>query len=108
MEKWGVSPAFIVSLFGADFTIDDYCQGLELIHRFGLEADVCINKWDLNPAMADAIARTTASNGARVAGRVRYDDTVTKAQVDARTVVECECEAADDIRNLWFNLESNA
>lgn len=33
MDKWGVSPALIVSLYGTDFTIDDFCQGLELIHR---------------------------------------------------------------------------
>ena len=59
------------------------------------------NKWDLNASMAGRIEERAAAQGARIAGRVRYDPGVTAAQVRARAVVEIGGGAAEDIRQLW-------
>ncbi len=74
---------------------------LAVARHFGIPAAVCVNKWDLNPGMAERIETLAAGRGARIAGRVRYDPTVTTAQIRARAVVEVGGGAARDIRALW-------
>ncbi len=74
---------------------------LALARHFGVPAGVCVNKWDINPEMTRRIEDMARTAGAQVAGRIRYDAGVTSAQVAARTVVETECPAALDIRELW-------
>jgi MinD superfamily P-loop ATPase len=74
---------------------------LELAAHFGVSAAVCVNRWDLNPEGAESIEAHARDHGARVAGRIRYDAAVTRAQVEGRTVVELGGAAADDIRVLW-------
>ena len=53
----------------------------------------------------DQIESDARHRGAVIAGRIRYDTTVTRAQVEGRTVVELGGDAADDIRNVWKNLQ---
>ena len=78
---------------------------LQLTQHFGIPAMICVNKWDLNPSMTERIERMAEARGATVAGRVRYDTTVTAAQVRAQAVVECESAAADDVRALWESVK---
>lgn len=77
---------------------------LALTRHFGIPTSVCINKWDINPAMSEQIENKARQSGARVLGRVRYDPAVTKAQIQKRTVVETDAPCAEDIRNLWKQL----
>lgn len=81
---------------------------LRLTRHFQIPAAVCVNKWDVNPRMTALIERTTREGGAAVAGRIRYDEQVTAAQLEARAAVEFDCAAADDIRDLWRRLCSIA
>ncbi len=37
MVKFGVSPAFIVSLYGTQFSVDDFCNGLDVVKELGFE-----------------------------------------------------------------------
>ena len=50
--------------------------------------------------------RKATVGGAMAAGRVRYDRQVTAAQIHAQSAVEYECEAANDIRDLWRGLNN--
>lgn len=77
---------------------------LSLARHFSIPAAVCVNKWDLNPAMADAIERRAAELGARPVGRVRYDRTVTLALMRQLAVVELDAPSAPDIRIAWNEL----
>jgi MinD superfamily P-loop ATPase len=74
---------------------------LTLTRQLEVPAAVCVNKWDVNPEIADRIERTAAARGAAVMGRVRYDPRVTAAQVEAKTVVEVGGTSATDMRKLW-------
>jgi len=70
--------------------------------HFDVPAAVCVNKWDLNPEVADAIEDQAKALGLAVLGRVRYDGAVTEAQVRGKAVVELDhSPAADDIRIVW-------
>jgi len=77
---------------------------LALARHFGIPVSVCVNKWDLNPEMASRVEVRAVSRGARIAGRVRYDRSVTAAQLQAMAAVELGGPAAEDIRNLWDSL----
>lgn len=54
---------------------------LGLTRHFQIPAAVCVNKWDINPDMTERIEENAAGLGARIAGRIRYDNAVTQAQI---------------------------
>jgi MinD superfamily P-loop ATPase len=79
----------------------------ELARHFRVPAAVCVNKWDLNPAMSEAIEKEASEEGITPAGRIRYDRAVTAAQVAGKNVLEYpNSGAAEDITNLWAKVVS--
>lgn len=77
---------------------------LALAKHFCVPASVCVNKWDINPALTMEIELAARAAGARVTGRVRYDPEVTKAQMQALSPVETAAPCAADIANIWNTL----
>ncbi len=77
---------------------------LSLARHFQIPASICVNKWDINPDMTVRIEERAVKLGAKIAGRIRYDSAVTKAQIQQKAVVEIETPGADDIRKLWQHL----
>jgi MinD superfamily P-loop ATPase len=84
----------------------DLTRVLSLARHFGIPAAVCINRWDLCPERASALEELAVSEGAELAGRIRYDPSVTVAQVQGRPVVELGGPAADDVSLVWENVRS--
>jgi MinD superfamily P-loop ATPase len=78
---------------------------LELATHFKIPVAMCVNRWDINPEAADRIEAHGRDHGAVIAGRIRYDPAVTRAQVAGRTVVEIGGAAADDISSVWDCLQ---
>jgi len=78
---------------------------LSLTRHFKVPAAVCVNKWDLNPEMTERIEDKARRSGARIVGRIRYDRSVTLAQMQAKAVVETNASSAEDIRNIWDQLD---
>ncbi len=77
-----------------------------LARHFQTPAVVCINKWDLNTAMSDAIETYAPAMGVTPVGRIRYDRAVTAAQLAGKTILEYAKEGvADDVRLVWSNVE---
>jgi MinD superfamily P-loop ATPase len=78
---------------------------LDLTRHFRIPALICVNKYDLNPSMADRIEHCAVEHGARPVGRIHYDRTVTQAQIQGKAVVECsDSTAANEIRSIWRNV----
>lgn len=74
----------------------------ELTRHFGIPAMVCVNKWDLHPTLAGEIETDALGRGMKVAGRVRYDKAVAKAQVVGTSVVEYTGGAiTEEIKSVW-------
>jgi MinD superfamily P-loop ATPase len=113
----GTGCAVIAAISGADTALiiteptmsgaHDMERVLELTRYFDVPTMVCVNKWDLNPDMTGKIEQLAERVGSRVAGRIRYDCSVTSAQIKAQTVIETGAEAADDIKRIWENLNFN-
>jgi MinD superfamily P-loop ATPase len=78
---------------------------LSLSGHFGIPAVVCVNKWDLNPEMAERIEKMASGMNAFPAGRIRYDPEFTRAQMLAKTVIDTEAPGSEDIRCLWKALD---
>jgi MinD superfamily P-loop ATPase len=114
----GIGCPVIASVTGASLVLvvtepslsgkHDMERVLSLTRHFNIPAFVCLNKWDINPGLADEIERQAISIGAAPAGRVRYDRCVTSAQIAAQTVVEQGGPAAEDIKALWNGIEEKA
>jgi MinD superfamily P-loop ATPase len=51
--------------------------------------------------MTERIEALALRAGARIAGRIRYDNAVTAAQMLGKAVVETEAPSAGDIRRVW-------
>ncbi len=77
---------------------------LGLARHFQIPAAVCVNKWDINPDMTRRIEAKAKASGASIAGRIRYDGAVTRAQILQKTVVETAAACASDIADLWKHL----
>jgi MinD superfamily P-loop ATPase len=100
----GTSAALIVvepTLSG----IHDMKRVVTLTKHFQIPTLVCVNKWELNPMIAGEIERDAKSAGISFAGMIRYDSSVTAAQVEGIPVVEYGGAAAQDIRRIWENIE---
>lgn len=73
-----------------------------LCQTLRVKACLCVNKADINPDTAGQIEKEAAAQGIAVLGRVRYDKSVTAAQVAKKTAVEFgNGPAASDIRALF-------
>ena len=111
----GVGCPVIASLTGAYATVivteptmsgeHDMQRVLELARHFKIPTYLCVNKWDINPAMALRIERFAARNGVGVLGRISYDREVTEAQVRGLTLAEYgKGTAAREIRSVFAAL----
>ena len=79
----------------------DLKRVITLARHFSIPTVVCVNKWDINLQMTERIEEKARREGARVAGRIRYDPDVTKSQMEGRVVVETDAPSAKDIRLIW-------
>ena len=108
----GIGCPVIASISGADIVVivteptlsgaHDLERVADVAKHFNIPATVCINKYDINRAQADAIIENSQSRDLPVIGKIRYDDAITKAQVAKQAVVEdASGPVVDDIKALW-------
>jgi len=113
----GIGCSVIASITGTDLVLvvtEPTLSGLhdlqrvsDLTRHFGVETLVCINKADLNEDLASEIEAQARQRGLGLAGRVRYDPSVTQAQMKKQSVVEyARNGVATDIRQLWANVHA--
>jgi MinD superfamily P-loop ATPase len=87
--------------------LHDLRRVAELCRQFKIKTGICINKADINSEVSDQIEAEGATWGIPVLGRIRYDESVTVAQVRRMSVVENgDGPAARDIRDLWDKVQS--
>ncbi|MEA1938389.1 MAG: 4Fe-4S binding protein [Pseudomonadota bacterium] len=107
----GLGCPAIAALAGADAVLvvaeptpsgaQDALRLIGLAAHFGVPVQLCVNKWDLHPALADTLEADATAAGATICPRLRYDRAVTDALMQGRTAVETDAPIASDIRALW-------
>jgi MinD superfamily P-loop ATPase len=79
----------------------------QLAKHFGIQTAICVNKADINEQIAEDILGEAKRRGLNLAGTIRYDTSVTKAQIAKAAVVEySDHGAGKDIQNVWHNVRS--
>ena len=112
----GIGCPVIASVTGASLVLavteptvsgeHDLNRVLELTRHFKIPTAVCVNKWDINEAMTERIESLAEKAGAIPAGRIRYDVSVTKAQVAGKSVLYFpDSPAAQDMHALWEHIQ---
>ena len=78
----------------------------ELAAFFRVPAMVCVNKYDLNPELGQAIEAHAKENNMTVMGRIPFDSVFTKAMVQGKTVIEYDprSEGAAAVKRIWEDL----
>ncbi len=94
----GIGCPVIASITGANLVLavteptisgqHDLDRVIKLTEHFKIPTAVCINKYDINVKIAEAIERKTNERDLKVIGRIAYDTAVTKAQLAAKSIVE--------------------
>ncbi|MFH0884030.1 MAG: ATP-binding protein [bacterium] len=108
----GIGCPVIASVTGVDYALivteptmsgqHDLGRIASLTAHFKIPTRVCINKWDLNPAMTEKIENWGENTGNPVIAKIRFDHTVTTAQVKHIPVVDFSSNGiTEDIRKLW-------
>jgi MinD superfamily P-loop ATPase len=111
----GIGCPVIASITGADLVLviteptlsgmHDLDRVADLTASFGIPTLVCINKSDLNRQITGQIAEEAANRGIRLAGKVRYDNAFTRAQIMKATVIEYTGGlVSEEIKALWRNI----
>ena len=94
----GIGCPVIASLTGADFALiiteptvsglHDLRRVAELVRQFSIPAAICVNKYDLNPEMADVIEQLAIEMGMRLFERIPFDRNVIDAIVHKKSILE--------------------
>ena len=81
----------------------------ELAAFFKVPAMLCVNKFDLNPEMGEAIEAFASEKNVKVIGRVPFDPDFTRAMVAGKTIMEFneQGEACQAVKAIWENLIKN-
>jgi MinD superfamily P-loop ATPase len=83
--------------------VHDMKRILETTDHFGIHSLVCINKADLHPQGAQAIASYCQDHGLEIVGSIPFDLWVTKAMVKGEPVTAHmpDSAASAALRDLW-------
>lgn len=115
----GVGCPVISSITGADAVLvvtEPTLSGIHDMERvvslaaghFNIQTFVCVNKYDLNPEITNQVKSFCENNQIHFAGKIAYDDIVTKAMVQGKNVIEySDGPVAQSIQSIWENLNSN-
>lgn len=86
--------------------IHDLKRALQLLEHFKIDPMVIINKHDLNDDNSRDIAGFCNENQVPLVGKIPFDEEVTKAMVQRKTVLEYapESDVSKNIRKAWSNI----
>ncbi|MDD5063533.1 MAG: ATP-binding protein [Phycisphaerae bacterium] len=113
----GIGCSVIASITGADLVLvvteptlsgqHDLDRVVELTGHFGIPTAICINKYDINTKIAEAIETKAGERNLDVVGKISYDTEVTRAQLVAKSVVEySNGRPREQIVSLWQRILS--
>jgi len=112
----GIGCPVIASLSGIDCAVvvteptlsglHDAKRVIEVARHFGVAVKVIINKFDLNFVVTKKIEGFCQDNSIELLGKVSYDESVVKALVEGKTILEYPSgKAREEIVSIWRNLE---
>ncbi|MFZ5643935.1 MAG: ATP-binding protein [Bacillota bacterium] len=113
----GIGCPVIASITGSDAVLiiteptvageHDLERVARLVDFFKIPAFLCVNKYDINPELSKNICDKAGVWGIKVIGIIRYDRSVTGAQIEKKPVVVfSDSDVSQDICQVWNCLKS--
>lgn len=86
--------------------LHDMQRAIEIVLKFNLKPGIIINKSDLNPMMTGKIREWCKNNDITVAGELPFDERVTEAMVNGKSIIEYDSrlEISKGILKIWNNI----
>lgn len=112
----GVGCPVIASMGGADAALivaepsvsgkHDMERVAQLAAFFRVPAMLCVNKFDLNPGMGEAMEGFAEEKDIKVLGRIPFDSAFTKGMVEGKTIMEFDedSEGFKAVKMIWEKL----
>ena len=108
----GIGCPVIASISGADLVLivteptisgkHDLDRVVELTQHFKIPAAICINKYDINTKITKQIEKRADEISLKIAGKIAYDTSVTKAQIAAKSIVEYSQNGVkEQVTSVW-------
>ena len=112
----GIGCPVIASLSGVDFALvvteptlsglHDAQRVIDVARHFRTPVKLVINKFDLNLDITKEIEKYAAVNQIQLLGKIHFDESVIKAVVEGKTIVELvDGKAKEEIINIWQRME---
>ncbi|HEC89824.1 MAG TPA: (4Fe-4S)-binding protein, partial [Thermoplasmatales archaeon] len=87
--------------------IHDLKRVFDVAKHFDIPSTVLINKYDINIDNTNDIIDFCSENDIPIVGRLPYDEIVTKAMVDGKTIIEySNGEFPNRIKEIWMKAHS--
>jgi MinD superfamily P-loop ATPase len=108
----GIGCPVIASITAADFVLvvteptmsgeHDLARVVKLAEHFKVPVAVCVNKYDINPEIAERIKKSAENSNVPVLGMIPYDNQVTQAQIKAKAIVEfANGRLKQSVESIW-------
>ncbi|MBU0762014.1 MAG: 4Fe-4S binding protein [Candidatus Altiarchaeota archaeon] len=108
----GIGCPVIASIGGVDLVLavteptmsglHDLVRILAVADHFNVPSKVCINKCDINHSKSLEIEKFCLDEGVEVVGKIPYDLSFTKAQIQGKTIIEYEnASVSKEIKQVW-------
>ncbi|KYK28508.1 (4Fe-4S)-binding protein [Thermoplasmatales archaeon SG8-52-1] len=112
----GIGCPVISSISGVDLVlvvteptlsaIHDLERILGVANFFQVPAIVCINKYDINLDNTRKIEQYCKKNQIDIVGKIPYNNIITKAMINEKTIVEYSKESFSDVFiNMWYKIQ---
>jgi MinD superfamily P-loop ATPase len=113
----GIGCPVIASISGASLVVvvteptlsglHDAERVLKLARHFNAPACMCINKFDINPDMANKIEEFCKKENIEIVGKIPYSKDFTDAMIKEESLIEFapEGEISSEIKSMWEKLE---
>jgi MinD superfamily P-loop ATPase len=86
--------------------IHDLERVLGVATHFNVPAVVCINKHDINSENTSKIEGYCLNNNLEIVGKIPYDQSVTRAMINRKSVVEYPCgDVSKEVIHIWNKVE---
>ncbi|MBD3155031.1 MAG: P-loop NTPase [Candidatus Aenigmarchaeota archaeon] len=111
----GIGCPVIASIRGSDYAVlvteptpsgfSDLKRILEIVNQFGIPYGVVVNKWNINPDLAEEIEKWS---GKRFLGKISYDKKVIESIVNLKPVLKSDSKVVEEIKEIYkkFHKES--
>lgn len=111
----GIGCAVMASITGCDLALivteptqsglEDFMRVLSVNKFFGVKSLVCINKFDINEEITKVIEEFCYKENVDMIGKIPFDECVKKSVNDMKPLVQYDCNAANEIKNIWMKIK---